>query len=90
MAPPCHDRSASCWQGKCVIRSASAAPCTSDEECEVRDDACKCDIYPALKSAPVPRECEGQGCGTRPAKSQYRARCDAKAKRCVLGRANEP
>jgi hypothetical protein len=86
-APPCMNQSASCANGQCVMRHAAAGPCTKDDECEVRDDDCRCDLHPALKSAPASNQCEGQGCATRPAKSQWRARCDVKAKRCVLERA---
>lgn len=86
-APPCHASSASCWQGRCVLRPAPAGPCNADADCEVRDDACKCDFFPALKSAPADAGCPGRGCGARPAKHPWQARCDPAAHRCVLARA---
>lgn len=83
---PCSDSSASCWDGKCKVRPALAGPCQSDAECEVRDDACLCDLFAALKTAPADTRCQGRGCGGRPAKNQYQARCDVTAGRCVLER----
>lgn len=83
---PCAHYSGSCWNGKCAVRPAAAAPCASDGDCEVRDDDCKCEVFPGLVSAPPSKACADRDCATRPAKSQYRARCDSGAKRCVLER----
>lgn len=85
--PPCQHHFASCWSQRCVLRVGVATPCTADSDCEVRDDDCRCDIFAALKSSPRSNACPGQGCGMRPAKHQYRARCNRKANRCVLERA---
>lgn len=83
---PCSDRSASCWAGTCRLRPAPAGPCQADADCEVRDDACLCDVFASLVSAPTDTRCQGRGCGGRPAKNQHQARCDAQAHRCVLDR----
>jgi len=87
LVAPCQHRFASCWNRRCVLREGVVAPCAADSDCEVRDDNCRCDIYAALKSSPRSTACPGQGCGMRPAKHQFRARCDQAAKRCVLERA---
>ena len=84
---PCQHRFASCWNHRCVIRVGQATPCTADGDCEVRDDNCRCDIFAALKSSSRSKACAGQGCGTRPFKRQFRARCHRTLKRCVLERA---
>ncbi len=85
-APPCHSSSASCWQGRCYLRPASADPCTADADCEVRADDCRCDLFAALVSSRGSNPCEGQTCGTRPSSREYRARCDTTSSRCVLER----
>lgn len=87
LVAPCSGKSASCANSKCVLRHAPAGRCEADSDCEVRDDDCRCDLFAALKSAPASTQCAGQSCGARPAKSQWQARCDKAALRCVLERA---
>ncbi|MEM6995471.1 MAG: hypothetical protein AAF721_33485 [Myxococcota bacterium] len=84
-AAGCAHHAGSCWQGACVLRDTAAAPCTTDDQCEVRADRCACALHAALVTAPRPeRGCVGVACGPQPDPGQFSARCDAAASRCVL------
>jgi hypothetical protein len=55
-----------------------------DADCELRTDTCHCDVFAALASSEFSSACPTRTCGRMPPPSIWAARCDAKAKRCVL------